>query len=1425
MQYSPYSATMNPYQTIYNNGGAAAYQPTWGYTDAIGHLLNTNAVLPLGYTRQQYNEERALAAESMWKSPLMGLGAFGIGTLGSYAIFGSPFQDLAAKVGGPTGAFAYNVGFSGVPNNATIFRAARSVDNATDALRQGVSQFRAGEISRDELQGLFASRRAARNMLADTKNAAAFRTTLWGTLGNISKQWSDIKSDTAFVTGKVFGGIGTGIGKAFEVGTGSVGGLLESQINTLTGNVASPWLQKTGASLFEATESGWMATALDRADRIAKLENRAAKLFKSAETAASTTEAGRLIKGAEVLTRRAEVLREGLFGRTKRGIASAAKNIGTILKSGGGISGLISAGGGAVLSAGLGFAGNFAAAMFNPVTMAEFYMLGQAVEYGVDAYQNYQVENEIKRNLMVKGNRILQYGFAEGARGLQAGFSVSQQDRLVSRLRDMASIGANKGDLFGFGADSLFGGHQRYSERLRELKSILNVGTDMGFFDMSRSMDDFEKKFEQTVKTVDKLSKLLKRTKGEIMTVMANVQNTEGLYNMNDIGASVRKKDFAARISGVDLTTAMQESAAGAQMSRQVGFSASLGASIMSDNRVMMNRAIRSGDITREELFRFGGEQGVLTNMQQGMLALLHDESFRQELAMNYELDAKTGRYVFKGNRLNRLAGASAEELRKMHDERYLFANGVSYSRRKYANVRGGKYYDITRDMQADLASGKISQEQMNSIVSGLILQRHAILNPSSTLLQREEALAQGLQEMGIDYEIARVMAKNQMGGYNQFRAHDEMMVAVDRYRDAYDKSGMNFSMLMDTGFAFTKSSWGRGFSLTGGAIGAGVGGWIGAHFGHGMGGGLVGAGVGSYLGRAAAASTAIVLNNLAPTSNLATSMRNDLKASFIAQGINPNFVDSYLLGPSAEETVAGIKPGQLAERLAFLVEKGVGASGTAANTGSGYWKTLAAGFDAIGNEINSNRAKGYARAFLASNNAAGYDVRNTLEGVLNVFAGSTESELKEYGIKKEDAVILSQISSAIRRGDKIDLTSMSQEQIGRIGEMLGVAFSVAGSDKLYENKQKLMGILQIDENGTTEAELRNRIFGSKSSLRYIQDSTKKVGWLSTIGDQMLSGGSWNMFAPVAMWNLASGSAKGIYKKWQGVTNQAEANYLSGNANTSWQSIMNRAKYRNGILESAFGWVSDRIDYYFREDSAALNRVKNIADNMDFADISLIEKAMANPEAFSPLLKQKLNKFSDYYKDSDAVYGAIRELANTGRISNSNRGILNNELYGIYSHLHLKAVSEVAGKAMESDNIKNREYVVTAAKLLTSDRANASAEITKMGATAFVKKLLTDKSGGLTDEQKTAFLGKWQQKEFLESFGKFNEEDQVRSILKNMLPVIELASKSTIKQGYEEKAMSAEGEKNATVLTDQAMKDFKEGSLIIREVAGRLGFY
>ena len=189
MPNSPYSANMNLYQTIYNNSGAPAYQPTWGYTDLFAHVVDWDSELPLGYTRQQYNEERALAAESMWKSPLLGLNTFALGTVASHVAFGSPLQNLSRLVGGVSGSAAFNAGFGG-PANLGVSR--------WEAL-QGYSAARAT----GDLNAINAARQNIGLVNTQIATFNAQTSSFWGRVGSLSRGISAFKEGMTEATASI----------------------------------------------------------------------------------------------------------------------------------------------------------------------------------------------------------------------------------------------------------------------------------------------------------------------------------------------------------------------------------------------------------------------------------------------------------------------------------------------------------------------------------------------------------------------------------------------------------------------------------------------------------------------------------------------------------------------------------------------------------------------------------------------------------------------------------------------------------------------------------------------------------------------------------------------------------------------------------------------------------------------------------------------------------------------------------------------------------------------------------------------------------------------------------------------------------------------------------------------------------------------
>lgn len=1404
MQYSPYSPNLNPYQTIYNNGGAAAYNPQWGYGDAFAHAIGYRSNLPLGYTRQQYNEERALAAESMWKSPLLGLGSFAVGTASMYAIWGSPLKGLAETFG--KGA-EYMTGFSGKPGVMEIGSARAGLIG----LQQHAVTRAAEGAGRAELRAIGTRiAEAAKETRALETMSRASRNSMWGWAGGVAGGINEFHNNVGVATSsflKKF--VGAPVGAVADFGVSGVGGLFESLANRMSGGALNEWTTKAGTDLVASAsaEGGFLrglrdaghAFRTEERNLLATIRDATRRLGADGITRADAAiQVGRLSAANESLAN----LRglggfKGLLARAKGKIGGGLLQAGKILSTRG-VSGLMGAGVGALATGAIGVGSFFASMYLNPLTVAEMYAMEQTVGYAADMYSNYQTENEIKRNLMAKSSRILGYGYADPSRGLQAGLSEVQRNRIVSKVKDLAEIDANKGDLLNLGSNSLLGGHARYSERLKELKSILNVGMDMGFFDMSKSIDDFEKKFEQTVKTVDKLSKFLKKTKGEIMTMMANVQQTEGLYNMRDLDRSVLKKDYAARISGADITTVMQESVAGAQLARQSGFSASFGASVMSTNRIMMSNAIRAGDLTREDIFNTGGEQGVIANLQQGVLNMMNDDELLKETAMDYEYNARTGRYERTNRRINRMRNASASELRAMSRERAIMANRMSYSRIRKTMMVGGELYDRLHYAREDMKNGKLTESDMMSRVYAMAKQRQLVYyNQTGSSAQADELLAQGfMSDYGMEAPIARAMVKSINGGYEQFKLQNDSMIAMDRYRSGYEASGMSFLQLMNTGAAATHSAggaWATGI----GAVAGGIIGGLGAGYLTGGAGALLGAGLGSYVGKAGYAGLAYISNSYDPTGWLATTTREQLKKAYREQGLNPNHVDTYLLGESDSEKIAKLGPQKLAEDLQGIVNYNRNlVTGTSVQDSSEQWRT----FITKASSIDEATLKKLSPMFTDINNLTGKDYKDSLAGLLNINKLS-DTELKQYGLEASDRMLLSEISKALKTGDTVDMTNVSSGQLERVGKIIGAAINMRGVDNAYRDKNDLRSIFKVGSK--TEEQRLNEKFGIDVS-NYISDNKKLTFW-NTEG----SGDLWN-------W-------------WSGASTKSESEFLEKASkfhNTEKERAWNNAE---GFFNSLAAG-SDLMWYGVSDRSEQLEYVSKLADSMSMNQLLTVNKVLQDPTSATAkdFIHDNAHYFTSIFNDNSDVSLAVNNIS-------SGREITKNQLEALKLYTteaikkkgfkeRIKWADESINRfAAKADNTKDKidKKISTLANIISKDSESAFKSIEEEGASKFIESILNSKR--ISEEIFTKDYKN--RKDLLKDLDDSNKTRQILTSLSIDLIANEKATRA--KKETEEKASVDQGTQSngITAISDKAMANYKEGCVILKEVATKLGYF
>jgi len=598
-------------QLMMANAGSSAYQATWGYGDVLGHYLNTNAILPAGYTRKQYNEERAMAAQEMLLSPLESVG------------------ELVSGIAG------WHVGYELLPR----------------------------------LPGM----------------------------GLVNDMWSK-----GFTTaGKAVGwGGGKLFGFAANTATRIGGGLIDTISTGLTGRSTGIDWKQAGASIS------------------------------------------------------------------------------------GGINYLLPKAGGTI--------GNISGMFTLPSFMLAGELSGQGQNYVRSFWDEYKLNNDIRREMIAKSDRILRFGSASSGMGIEGGMTAAQRDRTVDMIDRMAEDYARRSSVMGGGKYSFYG-RTAYTERIKELKSMLSVGTDMGMFDMSKSIDDFEKKFKETVKVVEKLSKLIQKSKGEVMALVGSIQQNEGIYNLGTISDNIMHKYRAAAATGTDLSTVMMESQAGVKLGQQYGFNSVFSSRAMTDSRLLMGRAIRSGELSREDLFRLGGEPGAVTALANARMQMFGDQAVQAELAMGVYYD-DNGVKHFDRSRLRAAASGDSAVLAEQEQSRTNFVNNFSRNWRQNGRImRGGAFQAAMPDVQEMIQNGEISDSDLYSVLISQVQNRHNRFNPGARALTRDGALREAMAQYGFDPKIRAILAKGLNGGYDAME-YDEKAAAARSARQKVADQRISFT-------------------------------------------------------------------------------------------------------------------------------------------------------------------------------------------------------------------------------------------------------------------------------------------------------------------------------------------------------------------------------------------------------------------------------------------------------------------------------------------------------------------------------------------------------------------------------------------------------------------------------------------------------
>ncbi|NCU30704.1 hypothetical protein EOM57_02775 [Candidatus Saccharibacteria bacterium] len=430
-------------------------------------------------------------------------------------------------------------------------------------------------------------------------------------------------------------------------------------------------------------------------------------------------------------------------------------------------------------------------------SMLSYFTGEKVMEYGLKLYQDVKTENEIEEDLYKKSTRILRYGASDPSRGLIGGFTASQRDRTLRVMSRIADTRARSEDWFNYGKWGIAGGMGQYQESMTELKSILNTGIDLGMFDASKNFDEFEKKFTETVALVKKMSSLVRKSKGEVMALMAATR-TEGYFNTGDIEKTLSDRYRFAVGSGTDLNTVMMMTQAGSQMYSSMGLGHRAGADTSLQAFKIVGSGMRLNMLTKTDILNAGGsEAAVAANLTRIIGATTaNDVNFRAALSLGIVTDGKgkiirdeAGNVKFDINRILGLSYRQLDEsIRKIRDE-------SAYSETLGKTVVGGRLIDLNSELTTALSRGIITA---NDTIKTFVAQERKALDITykGDVHRWRQGLITRARGFGVDGSTANLLAN--------YITNPEM--AADIHRFDIDSRARALQMKIDR--LDPKNSW-----------------------------------------------------------------------------------------------------------------------------------------------------------------------------------------------------------------------------------------------------------------------------------------------------------------------------------------------------------------------------------------------------------------------------------------------------------------------------------------------------------------------------------------------------------------------------------------------------------------------------------------
>lgn len=433
--------------------------------------------------------------------------------------------------------------------------------------------------------------------------------------------------------------------------------------------------------------------------------------------------------------------------------------------------------GGAAIGGGVGA---FVGAMFNPIFLAKAALINEGMTYLGNEADIFSAEHQAEKSMIAKSDRILQFGRADFSRGLSGGMSSAQRGRLLESMRSMAAVSANRNDLFGMGRHSVFGGQNAYAKQLTRISRIFDVGTDMGMFDGSKSTSKVINDLKALTSIIDKLGKVLKKSDAQMTAIVAGLRH-QGL-SMNEVSGQITRMNFISKVTGQSFDQVNMAANMGSQMGVQRGLGGEFGMQSMNRSQLMFSRAVRSGMLTKKQIYNMGGKEKIITNLTNAQLNFANDAAIQAELAHVLTRD-KDGNVVIDQAKLKagQAASRSAEASREAAVRRELATKDRTYSRMLGKKIEGGELYDAKFDTQEFLSSGG----NIAPVIQYMVDQHLTDRGRDKTAKNRELMAIDMINRINpnMSRQHARVLARQVMGGFAEQEDLEKRGVTAERLK------------------------------------------------------------------------------------------------------------------------------------------------------------------------------------------------------------------------------------------------------------------------------------------------------------------------------------------------------------------------------------------------------------------------------------------------------------------------------------------------------------------------------------------------------------------------------------------------------------------------------------------------------------------